>query len=118
MKKRIFIVEDDDDIREIVTLVLEGEQYEVIPNSTISEFEQKFNQHKPDAILLDIRLPDGNGMELCTLLKSQEQTRHIPVIMMSAHEQIAIVMQNCKAESFISKPFDIDDLLSKVQLYA
>lgn len=118
MKKSIFVVEDNEDIREILTLILEGEQFHVVPNASISEFEEKVSYSKPDVILLDIRLPDGDGMHLCSRIKNSKKLEDVPVIMMSAHEQIAVVMQQCKADTFISKPFDIDDLLHKVQQYA
>ena len=114
MPKKICILEDDADIREVITLVLEGEDYEVYAFSDVSSFMARKIVNEPDLYLLDIRLPDGNGLEVCKFLRSGEKTGHIPIIMMSAHERIEQMKLQCTADDFIAKPFDIYQLLGRV----
>lgn len=114
MSRKICILEDDAGIREVVTLLLEGEDYEVFAFSDVSSFMARQMLTEPDLYLLDIRLPDGNGLEVCQLLKSAEQSSHVPVIMMSAHENVDQIKKSCDAEDFIAKPFDIDEFLARI----
>lgn len=114
MPKKICILEDDTGIREIVTLLLEGESYEVFAFSDVSSFMSRKLTEEPDLYLLDIRLPDGNGLEVCQLLKSSDASSLVPIIMMSAHEGVDQMRKSCKAEAFIAKPFDIYELLGLV----
>ena len=85
MKKQVVLVEDDLDIRELIELILAEENYEVVSFERIRDFKNSMQQQQPDLILLDIMLPDGNGIDLCHELKSDERTQRIPVVLMSAH---------------------------------
>jgi two-component system phosphate regulon response regulator PhoB len=115
LNKTIYVVEDNDDIRELVEYLLEIEGYKVsgFPNAT--SFEEEIKGSKPDAVVLDIMLPDGNGIDICNKLKSTTATENIPVLLMSANTNIAIISSESKADDFISKPFDIDDFVSRVR---
>lgn len=104
------ILEDDMDIREICTYLFSSEGYSVNSYGTVSSFNN--SQILPDLYLLDIRLPDGNGLEVCRKLKTDPLSANIPIIMMSAHLDAAGVRENCDAEAFIPKPFRLDDLIS------
>ena len=110
MAKEIIILEDDMDIREICTYLFSSEGYNVNSYSTVSSFSS--NQTLPDLYLLDIRLPDGNGLEVCKRLKADPMSANIPIIMMSAHMDVALADENCDAEAFIPKPFRLDDLIN------
>lgn len=116
MGKRICILEDDPDIREIIEILLVEEQYEVISFGCVSDFIRKGKDSQPDLFLIDVMLPDGNGVEVCEILKSGELTKTIPVLMMSAHSDKIAIEQYCIPNGFIAKPFDIYDLLNKVDL--
>lgn len=118
MKKTVYVVEDNDDIREMIEYLLSAEDYEVSGYATAFAFKEKLKITHPDVIVLDVMLPDGNGLEICDQLKSNQPTRKIPILLMSAHAQVAKVNQSCKAEDFISKPFDIDDFIRRVNKYA
>ena len=109
--KEIYIVEDDDGIRELIEFLLVSANYSVKTFPTARSFYQSFPQTKPDLFLLDIMLPDGNGLELCKEIKSGEDTGNIPVVLMSAHADISR-MQG--ADDFIAKPFDVDELLHRI----
>ncbi|WP_316765379.1 response regulator transcription factor [Pedobacter frigiditerrae] len=115
MNKTIYVVEDNDDIRELVEYLLEIEGYQVsgFPNATT--FKEEIKNSTPDAVVLDIMLPDGNGIEICNKLKSNLLTEKIPVLLMSANTNVAMISNESKADDFISKPFDIDDLVSRVR---
>lgn len=114
MNKQISILEDDPGIREIVTLLLEGEGYDVFSFPNVLSFMAREEAMQPNLYLLDIKLPDGNGLEVCKVLKSEDKSRPIPVMMMSAHEGVEQMKINCPADDFIAKPFDILDFLARV----
>ncbi|MNY28824.1 KDP operon transcriptional regulatory protein KdpE [compost metagenome] len=71
----------------------------------------------PDMIVLDIKLPDGNGLEICRELKSSIKTHAIPVMMMSADNYLSKVKSRCVADEFINKPFDINDFANRIEYY-
>ncbi len=113
MPKLIFILEDNDDLRELYGLILEEENYEISSFSTISEF-MEHAEEIPDLYLLDVMLPDGDGVELCQQLKKNPKTADVPVILISAHRDISDVKQQCPDSGFISKPFDISYLSEQI----
>jgi len=114
MGKRIHIVEDDEDIRFIIYYILTDSGYTVTESGTAKEFLNYITSAEPDLILMDVMLPDGNGIELCRNLKENPQKSTIPVIIMSAHAAEKSVLEEACAEDFISKPFDINIFLSVV----
>jgi len=114
MGKKICLLEDDEGIREIIEMILTDEQYEVYGFSNVKDFMAFEDKGSQDLYLLDVRLPDGNGLTVCDDLKSNEATKRIPIMMMSAHAGLNEMRRDCKAEDFIAKPFDIFDLLKKV----
>lgn len=115
MNKKIYVVEDNDDIRELVEYLLETEGYTVFGFPNASTFEEEIKSSKPDALVLDIMLPDGNGIDICNKLKSMEATKGIPVLLMSANTNVSMIRSQSKADDFIGKPFDIDDLVGRVR---
>ncbi|MDR6782417.1 two-component system phosphate regulon response regulator PhoB [Pedobacter africanus] len=115
MAKRIHIVEDDEDIRFIVEYLLRDENYEVESFGSAKEFDQGIKDNKPDLIILDVMLPDGNGISICRNLKTNSDTLHIPIIIMSAHAAEKSVLEEACADDFISKPFDLDYFLQRVK---
>ena len=114
MGKRICVLEDNRDIREIIELVLHDEKYEVFTFSSVTEFNSKAFELKADAFLLDVMLPDGNGLSVCAQIRGNDVTSHIPIVMMSAGGDIGEMGNKCIAEDFIAKPFDIYNLYERV----
>jgi DNA-binding response OmpR family regulator len=112
MKKRIIILEDDLYIRELLELFLQEEQFEVQSFSRARDFLRAVASINVDLFLLDVMLPDGNGIEICKELKRSDISAEIPVILMSANYN---GLNPCPAEDFIRKPFDIDDLSKRVR---
>lgn len=109
--KEIFIVEDNDHIRELLEFILTDQDYAVKSFPNARSFQQLITTEHPDLILMDIMLPDGNGLEMCKSLGNNKETREIPVILMSAHANIS--KDNC-AVDFIPKPFDVEDLIERI----
>ncbi|MBC6110918.1 response regulator transcription factor [Pedobacter sp. CCM 8938] len=116
MRMRICVLEDNNDIREIVEFLLESEQYEVFSYANVCDFMNGALTRQANAFVLDVMLPDGNGIEVCKVLKSLPETMHIPVLMMSANYSTTDANYNCSAEDFIKKPFDIVDFVNRVDL--
>lgn len=109
--KEIFIVEDNDHIRELLEFILIDQDYAVKSFPNARSFQQLITTKHPDLILMDVMLPDGNGLEMCKTLGDNEDTCGIPVILMSAHANIS--KDNC-AVDFIPKPFDVEDLINRI----
>lgn len=118
MKKRICVLEDNAEILEIITMILEDQDYEVHGFGTVSQFMSRFASLNPSLFLLDVMLPDGSGLEVCQSLKSAEETRDIPVVIMTANSRIEQIKGECLANDFISKPFDIDYLENTIKMLA
>jgi two-component system phosphate regulon response regulator PhoB len=115
MNKHIQIVEDDGDIRFIVEYILEDANYIVETFENATTFNNRLRIDNVDLIILDVMLPDGNGIDLCRNLKTNNQTVNIPVIIMSAHAGSQSVMEEACADDFINKPFDLDNFLTRVK---
>jgi DNA-binding response OmpR family regulator len=113
-KKLIYLVEDDSDISEMIVLLLTESNLDVNTSANLSDFRRLIAKGRPDLILMDIMLPDGNGMDECRELKESNDLKDIPLLLMSAHAQSKLVVQECPADGFIPKPFDIYDFMAQV----
>lgn len=113
--KKILIVDDDPDILDAVQLILTTDGYDAEVITKGEEAYHKIATYQPDAIILDVLLSGNDGRTICRNLKSDPQTQHIPVIMMSAHPSAKNSVSQCGADCFIAKPFSIFDLLDMVK---
>ncbi|MBV9021885.1 MAG: response regulator transcription factor [Ktedonobacteraceae bacterium] len=115
-KKTILIADDDLGILDALTLLLEDAGYEV---TTVSDGATIREVHTapPDLLLLDIWLSGWNGRDICIALKSAEQTKHMPILLFSANKDTGKIAQEAGADDFIAKPFDMDELLEKIEKY-
>ncbi|WP_312077891.1 response regulator [Chryseobacterium sp.] len=113
--KNIYILEDETGIRDALQLLLSFENYDVRSFSTIEALNNRDKSIVPDLFILDVMMPDGLGTDVCNQLKSDEATSQIPVMIMSAHAKNADVTKACNADIFVSKPFDIDDVIEKIE---
>lgn len=118
MEKCIYVVEDNANIREIIEFLLVEEDYQVKVSPNAASFWKEMNKHIPDLIVLDVMLPDGNGLEICASLKSNAKTYDIPIMMMSGNNYLSSVKSKCAAETFINKPFDLNDFVNRVEHFA
>ncbi len=114
MKKKILITDDDEGVQDIFKIILERAGYEVeIFGEAQSILEN--NYIHPDLFMLDRQLCGQDGLKVCRFLKSQNSTRGIPVIIVSATPGLAKLALDAGADDFIEKPFQIKDLLGVVQ---
>jgi CheY-like chemotaxis protein len=116
MKKKILVVDDSAAILDVVTLALEMADCEVSTSLTGACFQQ-MEHNLPDLILLDVLLSGEDGGEICRRLKSDEQTRHIPVILISAHVGLVETAEECGADGLLVKPFRLSELRVMVNKY-
>lgn len=113
MVKKILLAEDDADIRFIINLILEDAGYHVEPISTGQDIVE--GKHgTPDLFILDKALPVIDGFALCKYLKLKEETKNIPIIMISAYHELKEKAQKLGVDEFIEKPFDVKRLVSLV----
>ena len=115
--KRILIVDDEPDILEFLQVILEEEGYAVVTSDKGEFLEQLHNGGLPHLILLDMLLSGKDGREIVRSLKSQQETKSIPVIMFSAHPSAEATARQAGADDFLEKPFHIDVLLEKIASY-
>ena len=116
MSKKIIIIEDDPDILDIMTYILSEEDYEVIA-STDSKPLDEVLLHEPMLILLDNRLTEGYGQDFCARFKSNPETRHFPVILVSANTALEEMARDSLADGYLKKPFDIVELVELVKRF-
>lgn len=112
----ILVVDDDESILEVVQIVLESGGYRV-QTSLSGDFLRHLDSDMPRLILLDVLLAGEDGRELCKWLKAEEKTKHIPIIMLSAHSQTSQLADLSGADAYLEKPFDVDELLATVRKY-
>ena len=113
--RKIYLVEDDHAIREVLEIFLQSEDYDVTSFASVSEFAKRNTVVRPDLYLFDVMLPDGSGIDLCKEIKSDVNNKHTPVIIMSANAQLHELKNLCEPDDFISKPFDLDNILEIIE---
>lgn len=113
---KILIAEDERDIRELIAFTLQFAGHEVITTSNGEEALQAVRTHKPDLVLLDVRMPRLTGYEVCKEIKADSQTKAIPVIFLSAKGQESEIRSGLEAgaEQYLLKPFSPDQLIEQV----
>lgn len=117
MGQRILIAEDDPSIQKLFTIILKREGYEIEVSSDGRVVYEKKSQ-LPNLFILDRQLKNSSdGLDACRYLKSQEATRNIPVIMISATPEIGTLARNAGAEDYLEKPFAISALLQKIKKF-
>ena len=112
--KKILVVDDDVDILNVVQLVLDANGFEVVATSDWQQINTQLDAFKPDLILFDVSLGTQDGRNICKQLKSNHYTKHISVILFSANHNIENSLPECLADNFISKPFDINELVEGI----
>jgi len=116
-KAKIFIVDDEEDILDLVDYVLSKEGYTVERFHTGEEILRKVKSDLPDLILLDLMLPGVDGLDVCKLLKRTSNTANIPIIMLTAKGEEADIVTGLElgADDYIPKPFSTKILLARVK---
>ena len=114
--KTIYSVEDDQDIAKIINVSLTKSGYQVYTFPDTKSFWDAFRKVKPNLILLDLMLPDGNGMDVLKTLRNSVENNDIKIIILSAKRMTMDKVEglDCGADDYIEKPFDILELISRV----
>lgn len=113
----IYIVEDDTDIRELESYALKNSSYDVVQFDSGKGFFEVCLEKQPSLILLDIMLPDEDGLSILKKLRNNDKTRDIPVIMVTAKstELDTVKGLDMGADDYITKPFGVMELVSRVK---
>ena len=113
----IYIVEDDRNIQEIELFALKNSGYQAIGFETAREFYMALDTKLPELILLDIMLPDEDGMEILRRLRAREDTRRIPVMLVTAKSTEIDKVKGLDggADDYIAKPFGVMELIARVK---
>lgn len=117
MPKRIFIFDDNTDILELCSLILEAAGYEVKTSTTSNHIVNQVSAYMPHLIFMDNWLPDIGGVEATRSLKNHPALMHIPVIYFSANTDVSVLAEKAGADNFLAKPFDIQSLEEMVHQY-
>jgi DNA-binding response OmpR family regulator len=112
----VLVVDDDPVIQKLLQVNFELEGYKVLTASDGVEGLERARAELPDAIILDIMMPRMNGLEVARALKASDETRDIPVLLLSAKAQASDVAQGMEigADDYVTKPFDPAELLERV----
>jgi len=116
-RERILVVEDDEDIMELIAYNLEREKYSVTKAESGEAALAATTKFRPDLVLLDLMLPETDGLEVCRQLKSSPQTESVPIIMVTAKgdEPDVVTGLELGADDYVSKPFRPKELMARVR---
>lgn len=107
MTQHILVVDDDKEVREIVLFVLSHHGFSVATASNGQLMREALAQRLPDVLILDVMMPGEDGYHLCSLLRSDPHTQHIPIIMMTAHDEDIYerISRDLGVSGHLTKPF-------------
>jgi DNA-binding NtrC family response regulator len=108
--KKIVIFDDDEDILSICSYILEEQGWKVFAFTNCNDIAEKVSSILPDVILMDNWIPDDGGIIATQILKKNESLKNIPVIYFSANSDIELLASHAGAETFLAKPFDLEEL--------
>lgn len=113
----IYVVEDDISIREIETIALKNSGHEVYSFENANEFYEKIEKIIPDLLVLDIMLPDSDGNAIVKTLRNTEETKKLPIIMVTAKTSELDMIRGLDngADDYIKKPFSVMELITRVK---
>src|SRR6185369_17944092 len=111
---QVLVIEDEPEIRNVVRVLLETEHYRVVEAETGTRGEIEARAHKPDLLLVDLGLPDGDGI---TLIRRVRAWSPVPIIVLSARtmEEQKIAALDAGADDYVTKPFSTPELLARVR---
>ena len=115
---KIYILEDDKNISEIEQFALKNAGYEVSAFATASDFENALTKEHPDLIIMDIMLPDRDGLSVLKDVRAEQSTAKLPVIMVTAKtsEMDKVKGLDQGADDYMTKPFDVKEVIARVQI--
>ncbi len=115
-KKRVLLVEDDESVRQLVRITLEMNDYEVVEAKDGLEGLLLLDLHHPDAIILDLMMPDVGGERMLAQLRATPETKRMPVVIITGKPEVAPeVVGLVGRENFFPKPFDPDAVIARIK---
>jgi len=114
LNSSILVLDDDPDIGIMIKMMLEYKGYSVVVTDRAEKAEEILSTEQMDLIIMDMLLSGVNGTDICTSLKQNPATSSLPIIMISAHPNAKQICLDAGANEFMAKPFDIMDMLSKI----
>jgi DNA-binding response OmpR family regulator len=112
MKKKIIIVDDDRDILDALTFML-CDNYEVTPLQSAHRIVKR-EIEPPDLFILDKRMPDMDGLDVCRLIRKDQRLKEVPIVILSASPKFGPLARDAGATDFLDKPFDMKALIGIV----
>ena len=116
-KQRILIAEDEPDLRELLRMQLESEEYDILEARDGQEALELVREHLPDLVLLDVMMPRMDGNAVCRHLRASFNTRHIPIIMLTARTELSDKVRGLEggANDYVTKPWERRELLLRIR---
>jgi DNA-binding response OmpR family regulator len=115
-KKKVLLVEDDESVRQLVRITLQMNDYEVVEAKDGLEGLLMLDMHKPDAVVLDLMMPDVGGERMLAQLRATEETKRTPVVIITGKPEVAPeVIGLVGRENFFPKPFDPDAVIGRLE---
>ena len=115
MANKILIADNEKIVRALIRKILENEQYEVIEAVNGDEAVKSAKKENPDVILLDVKMPVMDGVTACRKLKTDEKTKNIPILMITAMNETKMEAIKAGVDDFINKPFDPEEVSIRVK---
>lgn len=118
MAIKILIVDDEEDIRDVLRITLEGDGYEIIEAENGEEGLKAIHSRAPDLVLLDYKMPKMTGLEVCAKIKQDLLLQHLPVIMVTGKGELGDKVDgiNAGADDYVVKPFEPKELLARIRM--
>ena len=117
-KFKILVVDDDPDIGTMIKMMLEYKGYSVTVTDRGDQAEAMLQKEDFGLMIMDMLLSGINGIDVCSRIKQNVTTSHVPVMMISAHPNAKEICMQAGADEFISKPFDMEDMFSRIRQFA
>jgi DNA-binding response OmpR family regulator len=112
---KILVVDDDLDILSLVKIILSVNNFDVEAISRWEDIDNRMDNFKPDLVLLDVSLGSADGRDICKRMRTADETLDIPVILFSANAEMGKYIDDCRAQAFIPKPFELTDLINTIK---
>lgn len=113
-RRKIMICDDDQGIVEMLELFLELEGFNVICEINSTNLIKRLTTHRPDLLLLDLWMPLLSGDQVIKIIRNTPEVKDLPVLILSASVDGAVIADDLGANGFIAKPFDLDEITSKI----
>jgi DNA-binding response OmpR family regulator len=118
MKKKILIYDDEEEILFLCTAILAKQDFEVKTLPKCENVLEDIDLFKPDVILMDLWIPENGGEKWVEIIKTNESTNQIPVLLFSANADIKDICKKVNADGFIEKPFGVKSFLETILIHA